>query len=114
MGLTGVDIKENIFYSSYSDEYWILLASAIMKEYSETYVCQLPLTAITQIEYDTVDSKKYAPARKSILKHIKNGPIRNAVNITSVYYALESLRKENKARMGITWRDNYAEDLARL
>lgn len=114
MAVLGVNIKENTFYCSYADDCWVVLAKAIMEEYSDKYTFQIPLSAISQAEYDRLDSKSFAPTRKSILKHIKNGPIRNAVNITSAYNALESLRKENKIKMGIKWRDNYVEDLTKL
>lgn len=114
MAVSGVKVKENTFYCSYADDCWVVLAKAIMKEYSDRYTFQIPISAISQAEYDRLDTKSCAPARKSILKHIKNGPIRNAVNITSAYSALESLRKENKLNMGITWRDNYVEDLTKL
>ena len=114
MGILGVDVKENQFYCSYSDECWVQLAKAIMVVYSDKYTFQMPISAASQQEYDTLDKKSFAPARRSILKHIKNGPIRNAVNITSAYSALESLRKENKVKMGIKWRDNYYEDITKL
>ena len=114
MSLFGIDIKENPFYCPYDNECWVVLAKAIMSVYSDKYTYQMPLNAVSQAEYDVLDKRTYAPMRRSILRCIKNGPIRNAVNITSAYSALESLRKENKVRMGISWRDNYYEDLNKI
>lgn len=114
MRVLGVNEKDTRFYCSYADDCWVILAKAIMKHYSNTYIFLMPISARSQAEYDKLDSREFAPARKSILKHIKNGPIRNAVNITSTYDALESLRKENKIKMGIKWRDNYVEDFTKL
>ena len=90
MGVLGVNVQENTFYCSYSDDCWVQLAKAIMVVYSDKYTFQMPLSAMSQQEYDMLDKKAFAPARRSILKHIKNGPIRNAINITSAYSALES------------------------
>ena len=85
-----------------------------MSVYSDKYAYQIPIHAISQDEYDIVDKKTYAPMRRSILRCIKYGPLRNAVNITSAYSALESLRKEAKVRMGVSWRDNYYEDINKI
>lgn len=114
MSLFGIDIKENPFYCPYDNECWVLLAKEIMSVYSDKYSYQIPINALSQAEYDTLDRKTYAPIRRSILKNIKYGPIGNAVNITSAYSALESLRKEAKARMGVSWRDNYYEDISKI
>lgn len=114
MSILGVNIKENTFYCTYSDDCWIVLAQEIMSSYSIRYVNAIPTTAISQAEYDKLNETSYAPIRRSILRNIKYGPLRNAVNIVSVYDALEARRKENLFRLGINWKDTYNEDVTKI
>lgn len=105
---------KNKFYAPASDECWVLLAKEIMASYAMSYVNQIVCTAFTQAEYDLLDQKKYAPQRRSILRKIKHGPLRNVVDLKSIYAGLEKKRKENLKIMGVRWRDSYVENLDRL
>lgn len=114
MRLLGVKVKENPFYASYEDDCWILLAQEIMYSYASAYTYQSPSTAYSQMEYDKLNNTTYAPIRKSILRKVKNGPLRNVVNLEAVYAAFEECRKENLIRMGIKWNDDWKLDVREL
>lgn len=105
---------KNTFYAPACDECWILLAKEIMASYATSYVNQIVCTAFTQSEYELLDQKKCAPQRRSILRRIKYGPLRNAVDMKSIYAGLEQKRKDNLKKMGIRWKDSYVENLDRL
>lgn len=114
MSILGIDIKENQFYVSYEDDCWVQLAKQIMIGYSELYANAIPTTAISQEEYDTLNKKSYAPIRRSILRNIKYGPVRHAVDMQAVYSGLEKSRRDRLKALGIRWKDNYNEDLTKL
>ena len=101
-------------YAPADSHCWILLANAIMKDYSESYMFQIPLNAQSQQEYDKLDAQKHAPMRRLILSKLKYGPLKNAVKLESVYYGLEQRRLENKQKLQIKWEDHYCEDLEQL
>lgn len=107
-------MDKNTAYSPASDECWVLLAKDIMSAYAISYVNKFPLYASSQAEYDALDKKSFAPVRKSILRNIKNGPLRNAVDISAVYSALERERLENKRSFGIHWKETQFVDLDKL
>lgn len=112
-----IDIKLKDAYFAYApagEDCWVQLARAIMESYAEKYACQVPLTAFTQAEYDTLNSKTYAPIRRSILKNLKNGPLRNALDIHAVYRGLEEARTEYREKMGVRWKDTYIENVDNL
>ena len=104
----------NTFYAPASDECWVLLAKEIMNSYSLSYVNQICTTAFTQADYDRLDKQRYAPQRRSILRRVKYGPLKNVVDMSSVYCAFERQRKANLQSWGVTWKDSYAEDLEHL
>lgn len=104
----------NPFYAPASDECWVILAKEIMASYACKYMCLLPTTAFSQTEYDKLNKQTYSPMRRHVLKNIKNGPLRNVVDMTSVYSGLERRRMEYKKSLNISWRDNFQEDLDTL
>jgi len=114
MSILGVKVDENRFYCSYDDDCWICLAQAMMEIYTSSYINAIPTTAMSQSEYDKLDRSSYLPIRRSVLKNIKYGPLRNAMNIQSIYYGLEARRKDRMRKLGIVWKDNYNEDLTKL
>lgn len=114
MSVFGIDVKENKYYCTYANECWMALAQAMMSSYSDKYINAIPTTAMSQKEYDKLNKNSYAPIRRSILRDIKNGPLRNVVNIISVYDALETKRKENLIKLGIIWKDTYHEDITKI
>ena len=105
---------KNTFYAPAGDECWVILAQEIMSSYTAKYSCQLPLTAFTQEEYDKLNDRTFAPIRRSILRNIKNGPLRNIVDIGAIYNGLEIKRMEYKELMGVRWVDTYNEDVDKL
>lgn len=105
---------KNTFYAPASDECWVILAKEIMSDYTLSYIHQFPTDARTQMEYDQLDKKKYAPQRKCILRRIKYGPLRSVVDINAVYSALNGKRLDQMRSWGIHWEDNYKEDLDNL
>lgn len=114
MRLLGVHVKENPFYASYDDECWIRLAQEIMYSYASAYTYQSPTTAYSQAEYDRLNNNTFAPIRKSILRKVKNGPLGNIVSIDAVYAAFEECRKDNLAKMGVTWKDDWKLDITKI
>ena len=100
----------NPFYAPASDECWVSLAKEIMNSYALKYMYQVPVNAFTQDEYDRLDKKTYAPQRRSILRNIKNGPLRNVVDMKSIYAGLESKRLQYKKSMNIKWTDTIQEN----
>ena len=105
---------ENTFYAPASDDCWVILAKEIMSSYAQSYIIQFPTTAYTQAEYDRLNEQKYALQRKSILKRIKHGPLRNAVDLKSVYCGLELKRLHNLRTWGIKWQDHDTIDIDNL
>ena len=99
-------LPENEFYAPYTDECWINLAKMIMKVYSDKYSYQIPTTAYTQAEYSHLDRSTYFPIRRSILKSITKGPLRNVSDVISIYHGLEERRLEYKKSLGIRWEEN--------
>ena len=77
------------------------------------YINKTPV-AYSQIEYDELDEHSYALARRSILKHIKHGPLRHAIDIKSVYAGLEKRRLDRSQRLRIKWASKYVEDIDKL
>lgn len=111
MIIIGLDIKENPFYASYSDECWVQLAKEIMRGYANKYAYQIPTTALTQLEYDELDKKTYLPIRRSILNNIRRGPLRSVADLPSIYRALEEQRIAYKQSMGIQWKDTEYDNI---
>ena len=107
-------MDKNTAYSPASDECWVLLAKDIMSAYAVSYVNKFPMFARSQEEYDSIDKRSCTPVRRSVLRNIKNGPLRNAVDITAVYSALERERLKNKQSMGIRWRETQVIDMDKL
>ena len=105
---------KDTFYAPASDDCWVRLAQAMMSFYSKDYSIQYVVFAKSQKEYDALDSKKYAPARRSILKSIKHGPLGSIVNIYSVYCALENQRIANMQSGVNVWEDTFMVDLDSL
>ena len=105
---------DNRFYAPATDECWVMLAKAIMSSYSISYINLIPTTARSQMEYDELDQKKYAPQRKSVLRRVKYGPLKSMIDIDAVYSAFERQRKDNLKTWGIHWVDRYNEDLSKL
>lgn len=101
-------------YAPSNCECWILLANAIMEEYSNHYIYQIATHAISQNAYNILDEKEYAPIRKMILRRIKYGPLRNGIDLGEEYAGLERRRRENKVILGVKWEDNYQIDLEAL
>lgn len=107
----GVDLQENEFYAPYTEECWINLAQNIMEVYATKYMCASPTTAFSQAEYDQLNEHTYAPVRRSILRQIKHGPLKNAIDMYGVYNGLERARLEYKNSRHIRWVDKSTEDL---
>lgn len=105
--------KDNI-YAPASDDCWVRLAKAMMTSYSRNYTVQIVTSARTQAEYDTIDKKRYAPARRSILRCIKHGPLKSVVDMTSTFSALENLRKNHMRNCEVFWEDTFNVDLTNL
>ena len=97
---------KNTFYAPASDECWVILAKEIMSSYTLSYIHQFPTDARSQMEYDKLDRQKHIPQRKSILRRLKTGPLRSAIDINASYSALEHLRIEQKKSWGVYWKDN--------
>ena len=110
MSVLGIHVKENPFYVSYDDECWVVLARAIMESYADKYAYQIPVTAFSQAEYSKLDRYTFLPIRQHVLRNIKNGPLRNVVNMPAVYDALEQRRLAYKQAMGVIWQDNEYEN----
>lgn len=106
MRLLGVKVEENPHYCSYDDECWIRLAQEIMNSYAIKYSYQLPTTALSQEEYNRLDLKTFLPIRKSILRNIMNGPLRNIASAEAIYSGLEKKRLAYKKSMGIIWEES--------
>lgn len=104
----------NSFYAPAGDECWMKLAKAIMEVYAIKYSCLLPTTACTQAEYDYLTHQTYIPIRRSILKSIKNGPLRHVVSLNGVYAGLEKTRLDYKRRLHIKWEEHHSVDLSHL
>ena len=104
----------NTFYAPASDECWVLLAKEIMASYSLSYTHQICTSAFSQFDYDKTDRQKFAPQRRSILRRVKYGPLRNVVDMASVFRAFEAERKANLKSWGVHWEDHYEEDLEAL
>ena len=112
-----IDIKlgnNDPFYAPAGEDCWVVLARTIMESYADKYACQVPLTAFTQAEYDQLNEKTYAPIRKSILRNIKNGPLKNAVDMHAIYRGLEERRHEYLKSMGVRWKDTHFIDVDNL
>ena len=101
----------NKFYAPASDECWVWLAKEIMSSYSLSYTNQICTSAFTQMDYDRIDRQKFAPQRRSILRRMKYGPLRNVIDMPSVFRAFEEERKRRLKEWGVTWIDQYEEDL---
>ena len=110
----GVDLQENEFYAPYTEECWINLAKEIMRVYADKYSYQLPTTAYTQREYSELDRHTYLPIRKSVLKSVMKGPLRNLTDLASVYHGFEARRLEYKRSLGIRWDENEYEEFKGL
>ena len=106
MRTLGVGLQENNFYAPYTDECWVNLAKMIMKVYADKYSYQIPTTAHSQIEYSDLDRNTYLPIRKSVLKQLVKGPLRNCADIAYMYHGLEQRRLEYKKSLGILWKEN--------
>lgn len=104
----------NTFYAPASDECWVLLAKEIMASYAVSYTNQIYTSALSQYDYDKTDRQKYAPQRRSVLRRVKHGPLRNVVDMSSVFRAFEAERKANLKSWGVHWEDHYEEDLEAL
>lgn len=114
MRTLGANIQENEFYAPYTDECWVNLAKMIMKVYADKYSYQIPTTAHSQIEYSELDRKTYLPIRKSVLKSITKGPLKNLADIHSIYRGLEQRRLEYKKSLNIRWDENDYKELINL
>lgn len=114
MRTLGINVKENVFYAPYEDECWIVLAQEIMDSYAKSYSYQSPVTAFSQEEYDRLNHKTFAPIRKSILKKVKTGPLRNVVDMTAVYDAFEQKRRDRLKEMDVYWIDDWHTDISKL
>lgn len=110
MRTLGVNIQENEFYAPYTDECWVNLAKVIMRSYADKYSYQIPTTAYTQKEYSELDRKTYLPIRKSVLKSVMRGPLKNLTDLGSVYHGFEERRLEYKRSLGIRWNENEYEE----
>lgn len=104
----------NPFYAPACDECWILLAKEIMNSYSNSYAILFPTNARTQAEYELLNRTKFAPQRKSILRRVKNGPLRSVVDMAAIYSAFEKRRLDNKKTWGIYWKDNVTDEINNL
>lgn len=111
MGLLGIHSNENLLYSPYNDDCWVVLAKEIMASYAVKYMCQIPTKASTQEEYDRIDKRTYLPIRRSILRNVKDGPLRNVTNIDAIYCAFESKRLQYKKSLGIIWEEPYHDEI---
>ena len=105
---------KNTFYAPAEDECWMILAKEIMSTYALSYAHLFPTAARTQSEYDQLDKQKFVAQRKSILRRLKNGPLRSVINMASAYSALERLRIEQKRSWGIYFRENNPIDITDL
>ena len=110
MRTLGVGIKENEFYAPYTDDCWVDLAKAIMRVYADKYSYQTPTTAYSQREYSDLDRHTYLPIRKSVLKSVMRGPLRNLTDLGSVYHGFEERRLAYKRSLGIRWNENEYEE----
>lgn len=104
----------NHFYAPADDECWIILAKEIMGSYSQQYANQIVYSAFSQEEYDRLDRQRCVPQRRSILRKVKHGPLKNIIDMPSVYHAFEIKRLENLRSLGIQWEDKYFENIEDL
>lgn len=81
-------------YRPYDDECWMLLAKSIVSEAAEEYSNQFPKFCSSRNEFETLDTKSYAPIRKSILRRICNGPVKALADPETFHDAFEKRRKE--------------------
>lgn len=114
MSVLGIHTDDNPFYCRYDDECWVVLAKEIIAYSAMKYSYQIPTTASSQEEYLILDRKTYLPIRKSILRSVMNGPLRNIANIESVYSAFEKRRLAYKKSMNIIWEEDNYGDLTKL
>jgi len=110
----GVGLTENEYYAPYTEDCWINLAKAIMKVYADKYSYQIPTSAYTQAEYSELDRSTYLPIRKSVLKQLSTGPLRNSATVAYMYQGLERRRLEYKESLGIKWKENIYEEFRNL
>ena len=114
MRTLGVGLPENEFYAPYTDECWVNLAKMIMRVYADKYSYQIPTTAYTQAEYSRLDRNTYMPIRKSVLKSVLKGPLRNLSDASTIYHGFEARRLEYKKSLGIKWEENVYEEFKAL
>ena len=81
-------------YQPYDDECWLVLAKSIVAEAAEEYSNQFPKFCLSRSEFETLDTKSYAPIRRSILKRICNGPVRVLADPETFHDAFEKRRSE--------------------
>lgn len=105
---------ENPYYCPCMDECWVNLAMRIMEAISDSYEVQLPTLAFDQKEYDLQDARKYAPARRSLLRCVKYGPIRHIAKIDAIYSGMERRRLKYKHSLGIQFSENHPVDINTL
>ena len=80
-----------------------LLAEAIIEQAATDYAELFPATARSQSEYNFLDAKKYAPARRSILRNLCNSGVKSVVEYEICYAAFEKRRRENMMEQGVYW-----------
>ena len=76
-----------------------------MSSYATCYSYQLPTTALSQEEYEKLDTKTYLPIRQSILRNVMRGPLKNITDMPAVYRAFEQRRLAYKKSLGIPWKE---------
>jgi len=114
MSVYGIHTDDNPFYCRYDDDCWVSLAKEIIAYSAIKYSYQIPTTANSQEEYLLLDKRTYLPIRRSILKSVMNGPLRNVANIEAVYSAFEKKRIAYKKSMQIPWEDEEYADLTKF
>lgn len=88
-------------YRPYDDECWIKLAQSIIEFAAETYAQQFPKFCYSKAEFDDLDTKSFAPIRKSILNKLFYGPVRVLIDPQTYIDAFEQKRRDEMTSFGI-------------
>lgn len=82
---------------------WILLAEAILQDYSEQYASQFPKNAKSQQEYTALDLLYYQPIREHIMSNLIHGPIKHMADPCVCKRAFDLAREAYKQLLNVEW-----------
>lgn len=86
-----------------NEDGYTLLAKAIISQAAEEYAELFPVNISSQLEFTKVDSREYAPKRRSILRKLCTGPLRSILDYELCYDAFEKRRRQVMREQGVEW-----------